>query len=328
MKSLKTIIVLLAVALAMPGFAQTRKASPKAVVPQVTQKNIGLQLYSLRDDINKSPGNINDIITKVGQMGYKYVETANYSDGKFYGLTPEDFKAKLAAAGMFALSSHTGYPLARDVSKTNWNEVWAWWDKAIAAHKAAGMKYIVVASIPVPETLEDLQAYCDYFNKIGEKCNAAGLKFGYHNHHQEFDKKYSEVSVIYDYATSHSKKDFSDFLRRYDGTTMYEYMVSHTDPSKVFYEMDVYWTMMGQRSPVELFKKFPGRFTILHIKDEKELGESGMVGFDAIFNNIQTAGAKYLIVEVERYNLPPIESVKVSLDYLNNAPFVKADYSK
>jgi len=156
----------------------------------------------------------------------------------------------------------------------------------------------------VPETLEGLQAYCDYFNKIGEKCNAAGLKFGYHNHSHEFEKKYS------------------------DGSVMYDYMVTHTDPSKVFFEMDVYWTMMGRRSPVELFKKYPGRFTILHIKDEKELGESGMVGFDAIFNNIKIAGAKYLIVEVERYNLPPIESVKASLDYLNNAPFVKADYSK
>jgi len=258
MKSLKSIIVLLAIALAMPGFAQKKKAV--AYIPP--QKNIGLQLYSLREDIGQNSANINDIIVKVGQMGYKYVEAANYSDGKFYGLTPEDFKAKLAAAGMYALSSHTGYALAPDVSKTNWKEVWAWWDQAIAAHKAAGMKYIVVASIPIPETLEGLQAYCDYFNKIGEKCNAAGLKFGYHNHNREFEKKYTDGSVVYDFATSHGKKEFSDFLSRYTGTTMYEYMVSHTDPSKVFFEMDVYWVMMGQRSPVELFKKYPGRFLV------------------------------------------------------------------
>ncbi|MCL1932744.1 MAG: TIM barrel protein, partial [Candidatus Azobacteroides sp.] len=167
-----------------------------------------------------------------------------------------------------------------------------------------GMKYIITPWMPTPETLDDLQAYCDYYNKIGEKCAAAGLKFGYHNHAYEFEKKYP------------------------DGTVMYDYMVSHTDPSKVFFEMDVYWTMMGHRSPVELFKKYPGRFLVLHIKDDKELGESGMVGFDAIFKNLATAGTKYLIVEVERYNLPPFESVKASLDYLNNADFVKADYSK
>jgi sugar phosphate isomerase/epimerase len=76
-----------------------------------------------------------------------------------------------------------------------------------------------------------------------------------------------------------------------------------------------------------LFKKYPGRFLVLHIKDDRELGESGMVGFDAIFKNLDAAGTKYLIVEVERYNRPPVESVKASLDYLNAAPFVKNDYS-
>jgi sugar phosphate isomerase/epimerase len=301
MKTLKTIIVLVAVAIALPCFAQ-QKAAVKKV-----EKNIGLQLYSLRDDIGKNSENINDIIAKVGKMGYKYVETANYSDGKFYGLSPEDFKAKLAANGLYALSSHVGYPLADRISKTDWKAVWAWWDKCIAAHKAAGMKYIITAHMPAPASLDDLQAYCDYYNKIGEKCAAAGLKYGYHNHNFEFQTKYRD-----------GKQEIA----------MYDFMLANTDPSKVFFEMDVYWAVMGQRSPVELFKNNPGRFLILHIKDDKELGESGMVGFDAIFKNIATAGTKYLIVEVERYGLPPLESVKVSLDYLNNAPFVKEDYSK
>ncbi|KAA6310380.1 Inosose dehydratase, partial [termite gut metagenome] len=81
-------------------------------------------------------------------------------------------------------------------------------------------------------------------------------------------------------------------------------------------------------SPVEYFNKYPGRFTLLHIKDQKELGQSGMVGFDAIFNNINTAGTKYLIVEVEEYNFTPEESVKQSLDYLLNSSFVKKSYEK
>jgi sugar phosphate isomerase/epimerase len=307
MKTLKTITVLLAIAMTLPCFAQTRKTvtfNPPKVVKDAVLKNVGLQLYSLRDDIGRNSENIKDMIGKAGSMGYKYVEAANYNDGKFYGLTPEEFKATLAVNGMYALSSHTGHALAKDISQTNWDEVWAWWDKCIADHKAAGMKYIVTPSMPQPETLEGLQAYCDYYNKIGEKCEAAGLKFGYHNHSYEFEKKYP------------------------DGTVMYDYMVSHTDPSKVFFEMDVYWAVMGHRAPVELFNKYPGRFVVLHIKDDKELGESGMVGFDAIFKHIQTAGTKYLIVEVERYNLPPVESIKASLDYLNNAPFVKKDYSK
>jgi len=315
MRTLKTIFALLVVAVAFSGCSQK---SDKAVV----EKNIGLQLYSLRDDIGKNSENIDSVIIKVGKMGYKYVEAANYNDGKFYGLTPEEFKAKLAAAGLVALSSHTGHALAPDISKTNWDSIWVWWDKCIADHKAAGMKFIVTPSMPTPGSLDSLQLYCDYYNKIGEKCNAAGLKFGYHNHNYEFKNKYPDGTV------STITLPDGKVIEKKNEIAMYDYMIAHTDPSKVFFEMDVYWVMMGQRSPVELFKKNPGRFLVLHIKDDKELGESGMVGFDAIFNNIATAGTKYLIVEVERYDLPPFESVQKSLDYLNNASFVKEDYSK
>jgi len=262
-------------------------------------KKIYLQLYSVRDDINSD---FKGTIAKVAEIGYTGIEAAGYADGKFYGLEPKEFKAEIENVGMEVLSSHAGRPLAENVAQTNWEEVWKWWDEAIAAHKAAGMKYLVVPWIPTPKTLADLKSYCDYFNQIGEKCNAAGLRFGYHNHNFEF------IEI--------------------EGQTMYDYMLNNTDPSKVLFQMDVYWTVRGGKSPVEYFKKYPGRFELLHIKDEKELGQSGMVGFDAIFNNIDKAGAKYIIVEVERYDYAPLESIKMSYDYLINSPFVKADYSR
>ena len=84
---------------------------------------------------------------------------------------------------------------------------------------------------------------------------------------------------------------------------------------------------MGQK-PCNYFNEYPGRFEILHIKDSKELGQSGMVGFDAIYNNADKAGAKYMVVEVERYTGTPLEGVKESYDYLNTAAFVKGSYSK
>ena len=336
MKTLKAIFVVWAMILLLPGCTQKAgnaadqnagSAADQKADKAVVQKNIGLQLYSLRDSIGKNNENIDSVISRVGRMGYKYVEAANYNDGKFYGMTPEEFKAKLAAAGMFALSSHTSHPLADDISKTNWDEVWAWWDKCIADHKAAGMKFIVTPWMPTPKTLEGLQAYCDYYNKIGEKCAAAGLKFGYHNHNYEFLNKYLDGKLMDD-NKPFNVADQKKTDKKGEVIAMYDYMLAHTDPAKVFFEMDVYWAMMGQRSQVELFKNNPGRFLALHIKDDKELGESGMVGFDAIFNNLATAGTKYPIVEVERYGIPPYESVQKSLDYLNNAPFVKADYSK
>ena len=263
------------------------------------KKDIYIQLYSVRADIKTD---FKGTIAKVAAMGFKGIEAAGYSDGKFYGLTPEEFKKEIEANGMSVLSSHAGRSLDENVKNTNWDGIWKWWDTAIQAHKAAGMKYLVTASMPKPKTLADLKAYCDYFNQIGEKCNAAGLRFGYHNHDFEF-------ALI-------------------EGEMMYDYMLKNTDPKKVFFEMDVYWTVRGGQSPVDYFNNYPGRFEILHIKDNKELGQSGMVGFDAIFQNTEKAGVKYLVAEIENYNFPPLESVSKSLDYLLKNPNVKANYSK
>ena len=109
---------------------------------------------------------------------------------------------------------------------------------------------------------------------------------------------------------------------------MYDYMLENTNPEYVFFEMDVYWVVRGQQSPVDYFNNYKGRFLLLHIKDNKELGQSGMVGFDAIFKNTDTAGVEHLVVEVEKYNFTPIESVQKSLDYLLNCSLVKETYIK
>jgi sugar phosphate isomerase/epimerase len=303
MKTFKSVLVLFSFILMV-----SCNCDKKAV--ENLEKNIGLQMYSLRGPVSDEAIGIDSVITAIGQMGYKYVENYGYneSDGLTYGLSPEALKAKFDAVGVTILSTHVRKDLPTEKTEANVAELWAWWDKCIADHKAMGAKYIVMPSMPTPETLEGLKEYCDYYNAIGEKCQAAGLKFGYHNHNYEFEKKYDLA----------------------DGNTiaMYDYMVQHTDPAKVFFEMDVYWAIVGRRAPVELFEEYPGRFEILHIKDSKELGRSGFVGFDAIFNHLDLSKTKYLIVEVERYNIPPIKSVKESLDYLNKADFVKANYAE
>jgi sugar phosphate isomerase/epimerase len=202
---------------------------------------------------------------------------------------------------MKVLSSHTTRALSENELRTkDFPESLAWWDKAIEAHLAAGMQYIVAPWMNVPKTLDDLQTYCDYYNAIGQKCKEKGLSFGYHNHSHEFTK--------------------------IDNVVMYDYMLAHTNPELVFFQMDVYWTVIGRQSPVEYFQRYPGRFTLLHIKDHKELGQSGMVGFDAIFKNTDAADTKFLIVEVENYSCTPVESVRRSLEYLRACPQVKVSY--
>lgn len=291
---LTTVGVILITSIAMVACNQQQTNTTS----QASEKKIYLQLYSLYHDIRKD---FDATIKAVADIGYSGVEVIDYSDGMFYNMTPELFKQKLDEVGLVPLSSHTVKPLAENIADTDWEEIWQWWDTAISAHKTAGMKYIVFPSIPQPKTLEDLQAYCDYMNLAGEKCNEAGIRFGYHNHSHEFNKV--EDKIILDY------------------------MIKNTDPEKVFFQMDVYWTVRGGKSPVEYFETYPGRFELLHIKDHKELGQSGMVGFDAIFNNIEKAGTKYIIVEADNFSFSPLESMKVSYDYLIESMFVKNDYS-
>ncbi len=260
------------------------------------KKDIGLQLYSLRADIKQD---YCGTIKKIAEMGYTEIEAAGYKDGKFYDKTPEEFKKSIEKAGLKVVSSHTRKPLTKEeLASGDFSESMKFWDKAIDAHKAAGMKYMAMSSMPKAKTLKDLDVCCKYLNEIGKRAAAKGLKFGYHNHAYEFEKV--------------ENKD-----------VMIEYMLKNTNPNYVFFELDVYWTVIGKRSPVELFEQYPNRFELLHIKDLKELGASGMVGFDAIFKNRCKAGAKHIVVEVERYNFTPLESVKKSFDYLNNAEFVK-----
>lgn len=278
---------------------QSKQDNNKADETKVS-KDLYIQLYSVRDDIKSD---FKGTITKIAEAGYKGVEAADYNNGKFYGLSPEEFKSEIEAVGMEVLSSHTGRPLEGIIENTNWDEVWAWWDAAIDAHKRAGMKFIVTPWMPTPTTLEELSQYCDYYNQIGEKCNAAGIKFGYHNHNFEYKKIEDRV--------------------------MYDYMLENTDPDKVFFQMDVYWTKQGGYDPVEYFNNYPNRFKLLHIKDEKELGGSDSVmDFDNIFKNIDQSGVEYLIVEVEHYNFEPLESIKMSIDYLLNNENVEVKYSK
>lgn len=262
------------------------------------KKEISLQLYSLREDI------INDyeaVIRLVGEMGFTSVEAAGYKNGLFYGKTPAQFREDVENAGMTVLSSHTTKHLTeKELQTKDFSESLLWWDHSIQAHKEAGAHYIVAPSMPVPNSIAELQIWCDYYNQIGKRCKESGISLGYHNHAFEFDLIEDEM--------------------------MYDYLIEHTHPEYLFFQMDVYWTVMGQQSPVEYFLKYPGRFKHLHIKDNKELGQSGMVGFDAIFNNTDVAGVKHLVVEVEQYNFSPQESVKRSLDYLRSCPLVKTSY--
>ncbi|WP_245820188.1 sugar phosphate isomerase/epimerase family protein [Mariniphaga anaerophila] len=261
--------------------------------PAPKEKFIGLQLYSVRDDMKKD---VPATVAKVGEMGYKFVEAAGYGDGQFYGMSPADFKALCETNGLQFLGSHTGQDVPDSAS---WDKTMAWWDQAIEAHAAAGVKWIVQPWMGKTgyESLDGLKKYCAYFNAVGEKCNAKGIRFGYHNHANEFK------TVL-------------------DGKPVYDWMLELTDPKNVMFQLDLYWIVEGGKNPLDYFENYPGRFEVWHIKDKEELGASGMMDFASMFAEREKSGAKYGVVEVERYNFEPLVSCKKSIDFLNQADYV------
>jgi len=257
------------------------------------ENGIGLQLYSLREDMKTDPV---ATVQKAGAMGYDYVESAGYSDGKIYGMEPEAFKSLVEENGMLYLGAHSGQAIP---DSGNWEELMPWWDQCIATHKAAGAAYIVQPFMGKSgfESLDGLTAYCDYFNAVGEKCNEAGLRFGFHNHAGEF----GEIG----------------------GLVIYDYMMENTDPEKVMFQLDIYWIYEGGKDPFDYFARYPERFESIHIKDAKELGESGRIDFKQVLDQALAIGAEYYVVEVEKYNFEPVVSVEKSLAHLREIGFAK-----
>src|SRR5690625_4256822 len=75
-------------------------------MPSKSKEKVGLQLYTVREDMAQDPAGT---LKKIADIGYKYVEHANYVDRKFYGYTPKEFKKILNDYGLDMISGHVEF---------------------------------------------------------------------------------------------------------------------------------------------------------------------------------------------------------------------------
>lgn len=258
----------------------------------------GLALYTLRDDMGKDP---KSTLQHVAEIGYAYVESAGYKDGKYYGMEPEDFKNYLNEIGLIPMSTHQS-------SITLDNA-----DQQIADAKAAGFKFLV---IPVPpmghfkydqktQTMsmsDDLELLAGIFDTIGKKCKDAGLELLYHNHNFEYKKNEKGIVPI-------------------------EYFLTNCDPEYVNFQMDLYWVTKAGADPVAYFKKYPGRFKSWHVKDMDPEGNfapvgEGTIDFTRIWKERKISGLQCYFVEQDRtFGQKPMEVIRISHDGLKKFGF-------
>jgi sugar phosphate isomerase/epimerase len=259
-------------------------------------KYLGIQLYTVRQDMTKDPAGTLKLLQ---QMGYRYVEHANYGNRKFYGYSAADFRKLLDDTGLKMHSGHTVMgPSAWIESKQDFSDTWKF---TVEDAATVGQKYVISPYMDpsMRKTYSDFMHYMGVFNKSGELCKKSGMKFGYHNHDFEF----------------------STIL---NGVQLYDLIMQNTDPSLVAQQLDMGNLYNGGAKAIDVVTKFRGRFELMHVKDEilnptpggekyvSTILGAGIVGTKQIIDiGLQSGGTSYFIVEQESYQgITALESAK------------------
>lgn len=257
---------------------------------------VGLQIYTIRDAI---ADDLEGSLEKVAKLGFKNLELANYSDGKFYGMSPGEFKTLLDGLGLKAVSSHTVVEgKSEGMSKSQ---------MMADAHAELGVQYCVHPWVEEEDRYVDrYKEFCEDWNATGEIMKEVGIQFAYHNHNFEF--------------------------ANLDGVVPYfDILLKELEPDLVAQELDCFWATKAGQDPVEMFNKYPGRFHLLHLKDmsidntpyftiQKDditsVGE-GLIDFKRILAASEIGGVKYGFVEDDNQGGgEPFKAIETSLNNL------------
>jgi sugar phosphate isomerase/epimerase len=260
----------------------------------------GIQLYSVRQQMAQD---FEGALATVREAGFLEVESASLPKKP-----AAEIRTALDKAGLKCVSTHRSFvDVTRDLDATTEFE------------KVIGVSYIICpgpgrknppdpGTKTGPLTIDDWKYNAEEFNKTGEKLNKAGITFGYHNHWTEF------VPV--------------------DGKVPYEELLRLCEPDKMTFEMDCGWVKVAGQDPVALMKRYPHRFSMLHVKDfhlppnisfatheeakVTELGR-GSIDYRPIFAQARrNQNITHAFVEQEDFDMPWQESLKVDADYLKN----------
>ena len=269
---------------------------PRQVFADSAYKDIlGLQLYSVRDDMKTDPLGT---LKQVAAMGYRYVEHANYVDRKFYGYSAKEFKKILADLGLIMPSGHTVMgPDAWDNAKNDFADSWKY---TVEDAHTLGLHFVISPWLDesLRKDYDGLLKWMDIFNKSGELCKSYGMKFGYHNHDFEFN------------TTIHHMR-------------LYDIIMQRTDPHLVAQQLDMGNMYGAGGRPLEIVRQYPGRFELMHVKDEIK-GSHGMDGYESTILGTgvihtkevidlgrRIGGTKYFIIEQESYQgMAPLAAAK------------------
>ncbi len=213
-------------------------------------------------------------------LGITDIEFSN-----LFGQTAQHLRTLLDERGLKCSSFGVGYTDL--VNKT---------DEVAQNAKALGAEYVRVAGIPhsKPMTFSEMQKAVDDFNKFGKILkDQYGLTFIYHNHGFEFQP--------------------------YKDGTLYDYLVTQTNPKYVSLELDILWAFFPGQDPAAMLNKYGSRYKTMHLKDLKKgvkgdmsggttqdndvaLG-TGQINIPAVLKAAKKAKVKHYYIEDESSNI-------------------------
>ncbi len=263
-----------------------------------SRQEIGIQLFTLRDQLNKD---VKLTLQKVADIGFKQVETfygyGEKMSGKgFWGLDAKELANLLKTYGLKSGSGH--YNTTQYLTDGNTDIL----QQQIEVANTLSQKYYTIPAM-APNvrqngTVDGYKKMAELFNKAGELCKSNGLTLAYHNHAFEF-------------VPLENKQ------------TGFEILLKETDVKLVKFELDIFWVINANVDPITLFKQNEGRFAMWHVKDMDktdnkvftEVG-TGRIDYKSIFRNRNLAGNKFIFIEQDLIKIEPFESISQSYSYV------------
>lgn len=275
---------------AVSAAALSRAPLPAHRAPSRKLDKIGLQLYTVRDLMK---ADVEGTLAQVAAIGYGEVEFAGY-----YNHSAAEVRAMLDRHALVSPSAHLPF-----------EAIESGWDQVLADCRTVGHHWATVAWIPAErrKTADDWKRIAGLFNKAGAACQAAGMRFAYHNHNMEFAPV--------------------------EGQRPFDLLLANTDRALVDFEMDLFWITFGGGDPLAYFAKYPGRFPLVHVKDMaakpaadvapgtvmRDVGK-GTIDWKGIFARSSQAGIAHSFVEHDEPG-DALASIKASYDYLKALEF-------
>jgi sugar phosphate isomerase/epimerase len=264
----------------------------------IFRKQIGIQLYTLRNEINHD---VKATLKAVAEAGYYQVET--------YGFP--DCRPMIEAAGEFGLKLNSSHFNSDAVINEDFEDDDSF-DAVVEKASDVGLKHLVIPYLPdtFRTSLDDYKRVSENCNRAAEKTKKAGIQLAYHNHAFEFkpmgQDSQGQPRCGYDVMID----EFSDDMK---------------------FEVDVFWVVVGGQDPVSLIDRLGSRVSQLHLKDLnkstaipsydgvpedafEEIGD-GVIDMEPIIAAAGKAGVANCHVEQDQ-SPDALTSIRQSIDYL------------